>query len=104
MYLSHRVDRTYADSLSRTDVLFKIFHVRPFFKEKAMYAVMPCGFAVFGMDAAPRHNHDIGVFADIEIVVNKVIDVTVCDTGGYGNSFTLCSRRNTYIKTRLVGF
>ena len=59
MYLSHRVDRTYADSLSRTDVLFKIFHVRSFFKEKAMYAVMPCGFAVFDMDAAPRHNHDI---------------------------------------------
>ena len=91
-------------SVSRTDMLFFIKHMRTLRKEKSVYTVMFCLFIIVRMHTTARNNNNVCTFSDVEIVINKVIDISVCYTGRNINRFALCSRFDIYIKSRLICF
>ena len=84
-------------------MLFLIKHSCTFFKEKAVYAVMPCLLFYVVVYAAACHNYNICALAYIEIVIHKVVNIAVRYARWDIYRFSDGKGLNLYIYTRLVG-
>ena len=85
-------------------MLFLVKHSCAFFKEEAVNAVVACLLLTVIMHAASCYYNNVSALSDVEIVINKVVNVTVGNAGGNEYRFANSKGLYTDIYTRLVFF
>ena len=69
-----------------------------------MYSIVTRFFVSAVVDSASRDNYDVGSLADIEIVIDHVVQTAFGKNNRDMNAFVFCTRFDYYIYSGLVRF
>ena len=100
--LGDGVDGADARAAAGAHVLFHVLHPGALLQKEPVDAVVPGGLPVFRVDAAARHNGDVGVLAHVKVVVHQVVHVPVGDAGGDGHGLSLGAGEDADVKAGQV--
>ena len=95
MHLGHGVKHALARAVALAVVPFNIEHLRALVEEKAVDAVVMSVVAAVVMYAAACVYDNVGVLADVEVIIYYVVDAAFGNNNGYMDCFALCI--GTYI-------
>lgn len=96
------IDDPLAGTIALTIVLFQIQHLGVLCQEEAVDTIVMGIFAVAVVYAAARYNGDIGVFPDIEVVVDQIVHTAMGDDCRNVYGFTLGAGLDHDVNARLV--
>ena len=102
MYLRCRIHHALAASVAFAVMLLHIADLRIFPDEKAMQSVMRTVSSATIMDTTSRHDRDIAVLSDIEIVVHHLFHATLRENNRNMNTLILRSRLDDNVDAGLV--
>ena len=100
--LGHGVQYALTRAVALAVVLFNIFDFRIFADKEAVYTVVLGLFGAAIVYPAARDYKNVRALADIEVVINRVVDAGLCKNDGDMYLLALCERLYVYIYAGLA--